>query len=314
MKTQQIGKSEMTCGRLAYGNMRSAGSWNFPVDAERRALGVKAHQAALEAGYTLFDTADIYCRGVCEEILGQALRETKGMREQILIATKCSIRFAGDGGPDAPHRYDSSADYILQSCDASLKRMGIETIDLYQLHRPDLLLNPPEVAKAFEQLHRAGKVRAFGLSNYPPTLLAALAAHCPMPLHVNQVEIHLGRLDCFTDGTLDQCLERTITPLSWSPLGGGWIGGSGSKFPADDPRHESRRRILTALEKVGEEESASPTVIALAWLLKHPSGIIPIVGSNNPQHLRDATAADDIELSREQWYTILLAARGKALP
>lgn len=314
MKTQRIGKSDLICSRLAYGNMRSAGTWE-PAEAssERRAAGVRAHRAALEAGYTLFDTADIYCRGVCEEILGQALRETAGMRDRILIATKCSIRFARDGGAAAPHRYDSSARHILWSCDASLRRLGVERIDLFQLHRPDLLLNPGEVADAFEQLQRAGKARAFGVSNYPPSLLAALSAHCPMPLVVNQVEIHLGRLDPFVDGTLDQCLERSITPLSWSPLGGGWIG-AGSVLKPDDPKHDSRQRVREALDWVADSHGTNRTVIALAWLLQHPSGIIPIIGSNNPQHLRDAATADDVELSREQWYAILLAARGTPLP
>src|SRR5690606_5227799 len=104
------------------------------------------------------------------------------------------------------------------------KRLRTETIDLYQLHRPDLLMNPAEVAGAFEQLHREGKVRWFGVSNFSPSFVAALQAHLPMPLIVNQVEIHLGRLDCFHDGTLDQCLERNITPLAWSPIGGGFLG------------------------------------------------------------------------------------------
>ncbi|HSV15578.1 MAG TPA: aldo/keto reductase, partial [Tepidisphaeraceae bacterium] len=157
MNTQTIGKSGLKSTRLAYGNMRSAGTWEpKAVTAEMRSAGVRAHVAALEAGYTLFDTADIYCRGVCEEILGQALREVSGMRERIVIATKCGIRFAGDPTPDAPHRYDFSAKHIVWSCEQSLRRIGIETIDLYHLHRPDVLMDPTEIAEAFDQLKRAG--------------------------------------------------------------------------------------------------------------------------------------------------------------
>jgi predicted oxidoreductase len=314
MKTQTLGRSDLVSTRLSYGNMRSANTWDpTQATAERRAAGVKSHIAAFEAGYTLFDTADIYCRGVCEEILGQTLREVPGMRDRILIATKCGIRFGGEPKADSPHRYDFSADHILRSCDQSLKRLGVDRIDLYQLHRPDLLMNPPEIAAAFDQLKKQGKVRQFGVSNFLPSTLSALQAHCPMPLIVNQVEIHLGRLDCFQDGTLDQCLEKTITPLCWSPLGGGWLG-EGRTISADDPKRELKQKLIEALDQAATEHGVSRTVIALAWLLKHPSGIIPIVGSNDPAHIRDAAKADAVELSRDQWYRILLAARGKALP
>ena len=314
MRSQRIGTSDLTCSRLAYGNMRCVGTWDVSaVTADTRAAGVRAHAAALEAGYTLVDTADIYCHGVCEEVLGQALRNVGGMRDRVVVATKCGVRFKGDPTPESPGRYDFSADHITRSCEASLRRIGVDAIDLYMLHRPDLLMDPAEVAATFERLHRAGKVRWFGVSNFAPSYVAALQAACPMPLVVNQVEIHLGRLDCFADGTLDQCLERTITPLSWSPLGGGWLG-SGRELKADDPKRADRQRVLEAVDAAATEHGVSRTVISLAWLLKHPSGIVPIVGSNSAEHLRDAAAADAVELSREQWYRILIAARGSPLP
>ena len=272
-----------------------------------------AHAAAFEAGYTLFDTADIYCHGVCEEVLGQALREVGGLRGGVLVATKCGIRFGGDPTPDAPHRYDFSAGHIERSCEASLRRIGVDAIDLYQLHRPDLLMDPGEIAGAFDRLHRAGKVRAFGVSNFAPSTFAALAAWAGVPLVVNQVEVHLGRLDTLTDGTLDQCLERRVTPLSWSPLGGGWLGtGRAVKPEAADRNH--RLAVVDVLDRTAAELGTTRTVVALAWVLRHPSGIVPIVGSNSPDHLREAAAADAVELSREQWYRILLAARGKPMP
>lgn len=314
MKTQPLGSSSLVVTRLSYGNMRSASTWQPPeATPERRAKGVKAHIAAFEAGYTLFDTADIYCRGVCEEILGQALREVPGMRQRIIIATKCGIRFPGDPTPDAPHRYDFSAEHILRSCDLSLKRIGIEAIDLYQLHRPDLLMNPHEVAAAFEKLKNAGKVREFGVSNFAPSFLNALQAHCPVPLIVNQVKIHLGALECFYDGTLDQCLEKNITPLAWSPLGGGWLG-AGKSLKEDDPKREGKQKLLDLLDKTAADHGVSRTVISLAWLLKHPAKIIPIVGSNNPENIKEAVKADTVELSREEWYRILVAARMQPLP
>lgn len=316
MKTQNLGTSPLISTRLSFGNMRCVGTWNIAeANADRRAAGVAAHVAALEAGYTLFDTADIYCHGVCEEVLGQFLREVPGARDRILIATKCGIRFPGDSAPDAPHRFDFSRQHILWSCDQSLRRMGIDTIDLYQLHRPDYLMNPPEIADAFETLHRAGKVRYFGVSNFSPSQLTMLQSMLPFPLIVNQVEIHLGRLACFEDGTLDQCIEKNVTPLAWSPLGGGWLGSGASRGPnLNDPLHGQKRWVLKVLDDVAGELGVSRTVAAVAWLLKHPAKIIPIIGSRNPQSIRDVARADEVEMSREQWYRLLVAARGKPLP
>jgi predicted oxidoreductase len=314
MKTQSLGKTSLKSSRLSYGNMRCVSTWDpKKVTPERAAEGRRSHIAAYEAGYTLFDTADIYCHGMCETVLGQTLKEVSGMRERIIVATKCGIRIGGDPNPESPHRYDFSAEYIIRSCEGSLKRMGIETIDLYHLHRPDLLMNPPEIAGAFEKLRSSGKVREFGVSNFLPSILTALVAHCPMPMAVNQVEIHLGRLDCLVDGTLDQCIAQTITPLSWSPLAGGWLG-SGRTIPADHPQREARQKVVDLLDQIAAARGVSRTVIALAWLMKHPSQIIPIVGSNNPANIKDAAKADEVELSRDEWYRLLLAARGSALP
>ena len=313
MKTQSLGDSDLMVGRLSFGNMRTPATWNpKELTPDRRTAGINSHIAAYEAGYTLFDTADIYCRGVSEQLLGATLKQVSGMRDAIVIATKCGIRFAGDPLPESPHRFDFSAEHILWSCDNSLKNLGIETIDLYQLHRPDLLMNPPEIAAAFEKLRRAGKVKHFGVSNFSPSFVQTLSAFVPEKLLVNQVEIHLGRLDCFTDGTLDQCIEKNITPLSWSPLGGGWLGDR----PLDpkDAKTPLRQKILDAVDEVASAHGVSRMVIALAWLLKHPSKIIPIVGSNNPVNIREAVKADAVELNREQWYKILVAARGTPLP
>jgi predicted oxidoreductase len=309
MKTQRIGKSDLQTARLSYGCMRIAGTWNpNDVTPERWEKGERAVIAAYEAGYTLFDHADIYCSGRCEEIFGTAMKKVSGMRENVVIATKCGIRFPGEPNPDSPHRYDFSASHILESCDKSLERLGVETIDIYQLHRPDLLMNPAEIAEAFTKLHEQGKVRWFGVSNFLPSFVSALQSALSFPLVVNQVEIHLGRLDCFQDGTLDQCLEREITPLSWSPLGGGWLGDGGTS------REGAGQNLLRVMDTVGEKYGVGRTVIALAWLLKHPSGIVPIVGSANPERIKDAVKADAVELDREDWYRLLVAARGKPLP
>jgi len=314
MKTILLGKSTLVSSRLAYGCWRIAGTWEpAHVTAERAEHGQAAIVAAYEAGYTLFDHADIYCDGVVEKLFGQVLREVSGMRERILIASKCGIRKAGEPEAQAPYRYDFSAAHIVESCEQSLRRLGVETIDLYQLHRPDYLADPAEVAAAFSQLKASGKVRELGVSNFRPSQLIMLQRACPMPLVVNQVEISLSRLEPFHDGTLDQCLAEGITPLAWSPLAGGKLA---SNLVADmtDPLHARKLKLQDAVEGLARELGVSRAAIALAWLLKHPSGIVPIVGATDPEHIREATRAADLSLSRAQWYRLLEAAYGQRLP
>jgi predicted oxidoreductase len=314
MKTIPIGKSALSSSRLAYGCWRLAGTWNpAEVTQERTEAGYQAVHAAFEAGYTFYDQADVYCQGVTETIFGQALKQVPGMRERIVIASKCGIRLANDTGPEAPYRYDFSADYIIQSCEQSLRRMGIETLDIYQLHRPDFLMNPEEVAHAFSQLKADGKVREFGVSNFRPSQMVLLQKYCPMPLWVNQVQISLSHLECFSDGTLDQCLADHIVPLAWSPLGGGLLGGSWITNVQDTARQRLVSLFLT-LDNVAKAYAATRAQVALAWLLKHPSGIIPIIGSIQPARIQELVKADELELTREDWYRLLVTARGEKLP
>lgn len=314
MKTQSLGTSSLRCTRLAYGAWRLVSTMNpAEVTPEREAEGRKAVAAAFDAGYTLFDHADIYCRGVCEKVFGDAMRDIRGMRERILIATKCGIRFAGEPKPDSPHRFDFSAEHIIRSCEGSLKRLGIETIDLYQLHRPDALMNPEEVAGAFDKLRVAGKVREFGVSNFLPGNVTALQRACPMKLIVNQIELHPGRIDSFYDGTLDQCLAEQMTPIAWSPLAAGLFGESGK--PQDkDPRLAGLLNLLKILDDTAKRYGVTRSVITLAWLMKHPGGVLPIVGSIKPDRIRDSVKADAIDMDREDWYRIFVAARMEPLP
>ena len=314
MRTISLGVSHRDCSVLAYGCWRVAGTWN-PAEATAagRAAGKLAIRAAYEAGYTLFDNADIYCRGEAEKILGEALRETPGMREQVLVATKGGIRPGGEPLPDTPSRWDFSAEYIISACEASLRRLGIETIDLYLLHRPDFLADPEEIARAFTLLRDAGKVRHFGLSNCRPTLVTAVQVACPMPLVAHQVEISLAKLDAFTDGTLDQCLIERLTPMAWSPLAAGLIGAGATRL-LDAQRAYRPETFLPTVDAVAAARGVSRAVVAIAWLLKHPAKIQPVIGSTNPDRIRDAARAADLELTREEWYRLLIAARGEPLP
>jgi len=181
------------------------------------------------------------------------------------------------------------------------------------LHRPDYLANPHEIARAFSELKAAGKVRCFGVSNFRTSLVTALQIACPMPLVVHQVEISLAKLDALTDGTLDQCLIEKITPQAWSPLASGLIGAGANRL-LPSQRVYRPEQFLPALDAVAKQRGVSRTVVALAWLLKHPSKIQPIVGSTNPERIREAAKADELDLTREEWYRLLLAARGEPLP
>ena len=310
MQTLPLGSTELRTSRLAYGCWRIARSGDPQADL---ATARRAVLAAVEAGYTLFDHADIYCAGRAEAVFGEVLRETPGLRERIVLATKCGIRVGGEPTPEAPGRYDFSAAHIARQCEGSLRRLGVGCIDLYQLHRPDWLMDAAEVAGAFDALHRAGKVREFGVSNFSPSQVALLDAACARRLVVNQVEISLAQLAAFTDGTLDQCQARKITPLAWSPLAGGLLAdGAVDILPAQQAYRPAA--IVASLDALAAARGTTRMIVALAWLLRHPAGIVPIVGSANPERIRAAVEATQLELTREEWYRLLIAARGEPMP
>jgi predicted oxidoreductase len=240
------------------------------------------------------------------------LAEVSGLRRRVIIATKCGVRFADEPHSGAPYRYDVSAEHIERSCEGSLRRLRVETIDIYQLHRADWLLDPGEVAAAFDRLHRQGKVRFFGVSNFRPATLAALRNALSLPIVVHQVEISLANLAALDDGTLDQCLAEHITPLAWSPLGGGLLASGASKLlPAQQAYRVAG--ITALLDTLAAERGISRANLALSWLLKHASKIVPIIGSTDPQRIRDCARAAETDLSREDWYRLTTAARGTPL-
>ncbi|HRI14880.1 MAG TPA: aldo/keto reductase [Verrucomicrobiota bacterium] len=310
MKLCSLGRSPLRVSSLAYGCWRLAGSEGGPAVTGSQ-TGKRAVHAAVDAGYTCFDLADIYGGGRCEEIFGETLRESPGLRDRLVIATKCGIRRANDPTPDAPFRYDFSGEYLLQAVENSLRRLGVEMVDLLMLHRPDFLMNPSEVAGVFATLRDAGKVREFGVSNFLPSQFTALQRACPFPLIVNQIELSLRQMSPFTDGTLDQCLSETVTPMAWSPLARGALTADS---PAPSIEAASPKSLGEVLDVVARTHETSRAVIALAWLLKHPARILPVVGSTNPGRIAELTQAESIRLSREEWYRMLEASRGTRLP
>ena len=314
MKTQLLGSSDIEITRLAYGCMRISGTWEkSEVDAEKIAKAKAAIHTAVDAGYTFFDHADIYGDTTCESIFGEVLKENPGFRDNMVIATKCGIRFEDEPTAGLPHRYDFSYEHIVWSAEESLKRLQIDQIDLFMLHRPDFLADPDEIAQAFTELREAGKVREFGVSNFRPSLFSMVQNALPFDLLVNQVEIHPLRLDAFTDGTLDQCLEKVVTPMAWSPLAGGKVA-TGATVDSNSTDFSHHTNLLQTLDTAAAEYGCDRSCIALAWLLKHPSEIVPVVGSANPENIKIAARATEIDLDRDTWYRILRAARGVKLP
>jgi predicted oxidoreductase len=314
MATQPFGPEGIPVSLIALGCLGLAGTWNpAEVGPEHRRKAIASFEAALEAGITFFDHADIYGATACESIFKDCLEAVPGSRERIFIATKVGIR---------PGYYEHEPAYIRESVQGSLKRMGVEAIDLYQLHRPDPLTHPAETARVLDELVDTGLVRMVGVSNYYPHQTLALQKYLKAPIVSNQISISLLRLDPIYegaaggdgDGVLDQCQELNITPLAYSPVGGGWLTGR-KEVPTDHPKRETIERVLGALQELSPAYGdATPTQLAVAWLLRHPAGIIPLVGSNNPEHIREAAAASSIELSRTDWYKLWVAARGERVP
>ncbi len=306
---QAIGRDGPRVMRIALGCMGLSGTWNpAEVGLENRRRAIAAFEAALDAGVTLYDHADIYGGGSCEEVFKDCLAAVPGARERIVIATKGGIR---DG------HYNLTGPYLVECVERSLRRMGINRIDLYQLHRPDPLTHPGETAAALNDLLRRGLIRSIGVSNYYPEQVRALQRYLDAPLRGNQIEFSLARLDPLYegwdggDGTLDQCMALGMTPLAWSPLGGSGRGFLRGNAPAGDERAAGLHAEVAAQ---AERYGTTPVGIALAWLLAHPAGVIPLVGSNNPDHIREAVSAVHVSLTREDWYRLWVAAWGRRVP
>jgi predicted oxidoreductase len=291
-----LGATDVRVSRLAWG------MWRFQGDdlAHARALV----DAAFDAGINLFDTADIYGFngrdgfGDAEILLGRLFDADPGLRSQMVLASK------GGVVPGVP--YDSSADYLVAACEASLRRLGTDRLDLFQVHRPDVLTHPAEVARALETLVASGKVRAVGVSNYTPTQAAALIAHLHIPLASIQPEFSPLVLEPLADGTLDLAMQHRISVLAWSPLAGGRIGA-----PGDDERAQ---RVCAELDGQARRFGVSRAAASYAWIMAHPAGIVPIVGSQQASRIREAADACKVSWTRADWYRVLAASRGVALP
>lgn len=324
MHTYTLSGTDLRVSRIAYGCMNIGGTWDdAPLSTEVRERASRAIQAALEAGITLFDHADIYTRGKSEQVFGDVLKASPGLREQVVLLSKCGIRFEGDPQPGDPQRYDFSYEHIVASVEGSLRRLQTDYLDILLLHRPDPLVEPEEVARAFDALQTAGKVRYFGVSNHTAGQMELLQKNLGQPLLINQVELSLlhsylidegivanvaGVSSALATGTLDYCRSHNILIQAWAPLAGGKL------FKPDVDADTALGKTALLVGQLAEAKQTSHEAIVLAWLLRHPAGIQPVVGSTNPERIAACALADEVVLTREEWYSLFTAARGGRVP
>lgn len=298
---QQLSPQGPNFSRFIAGYWRLA-DWNMSA---QQCLGFLNEH--LELGVTSVDHADIYGDYRVEKLFGDALALQPELRSKMEIVSKCGIKLVSPARPD--HRlnhYDTSSAHIIASVDNSLANLRTDYLDLLLIHRPDPLMNVDDIAAAFDNLKRAGKVRHFGVSNFTPAQCAMLQSRLDEPLVTNQVELSPANMSVLHDGTLDYCQQHHMAPMIWSALGGGQL------FTSNEERFQRIREVLAV---VGEQhDGASADQLVYAWIMNHPSRPLPLIGSGNIARYRTALAAESIQLDRQQWFSIWRAAAGHDVP
>jgi predicted oxidoreductase len=324
MKQYTIPNTDLRVSRLAYGTWHLGGEWDkTPPSDDVKQQAVRLIAAAVDSGINHIDLADIYTLGKSDEVVGHALRQDKSLRDQIVLQGKCGIVVGADPDFGPPQRYDFSCDHIVQSVETTLKRLGTDRLDLLALHRPDPLVEYEEVARAFDQLHAGGKVRYFGVSNHTAGQIALLQRHVRQPIVLNQLELSLlhhslisegilanmaGYDYCNNAGLLDFCRLHEIMIQAWSPTARGKV------FAEHADATAAEKRLAKTIAAFAQQYDTTDDAIALAWLLRHPAGMQPILGTKNVDRISKSAGADDVSLSRRDWFTLLEAARGAPVP
>jgi predicted oxidoreductase len=301
VETSLVDPTERSLGTLGAVGPIAFGCWRFTTDSVVAAQ--RLIEAAVDAGMNLIDNADVYGFdwggsgfGACEALLGRVLQAAPALRSRMILASKGGI------WPGVP--YDQSAAYLRSACEASLARLGVERIDLYQIHRPDLYIHPAALAETLASLRTAGKIGEVGVSNFTAAQTEALAHFLPFPLVATQPEFSPASLDPIRDGTFDLAMRTGITPLAWSPLAGGRLmSGEGV-----------RPELLAVLDRLAEREGVDRATICIAFVLAHPSRPVAIVGSQQVERISAATAALRVRLGRADCYAIIEASEGVPLP
>ena len=286
----------LTLSRIVYGLWRVMDDVSDPRHVQEKL------EACLENGITTLDLADIYGHYLAESALGGAFRTAPQLRDRVEIVTKCGIVLPGGPVPARVKHYDTSARHIRASVEASLAKMRIERIDLLLLHRPDPMMRPEETARALEALVAEGKVRALGVSNFAPHDWTLLEGALSLPLVTNQIEVSLTAPQALLDGRTAFLQAKGIRPMAWSPLGRGAI------FGTDNPR------LGETLDEIARRHRTGRAAVALAWLLAHPAGLLPVIGTNRPERIREVAEAATVDMDRQTWFELLAAATGHEVP
>jgi predicted oxidoreductase len=325
MEMIKIPHTDLEVSRLAMGCMGLGGG--FAADTLLTPEHVKQARDFLdtadEIGVNFFDHANIYGRGRSEEVFGRVLKERPSIRDKMIIQSKCGIRWENDP-PGTPQRFDFSRDHILESVDAILARLGTDRLEILLLHRPDVLWQGEEIAEVFGKLHASGKVRYFGVSNQNRFQIEYLQSFLSEPLVANQVEMNLlhhgfaeagisfnqnsPRYPDGWEGTLEYCRMHGVLLQAWSPLAQGVFAAS------LDDQPENIKNAGNLVREYAQRHETTTEAILLAWLLKHPAKIQPVLGTSRPDRLRACAKAVSVSLSREEWYSLFAAARGAPMP
>lgn len=318
--------TDLSVSRLIAGCMALGGGWDAAtvLDASHEKQARDFVDAALEQGINFFDHANIYARGRAETVFGRILKATPSLREKIVLQSKVGIRWAGDPA-GSPQRFDFSCEHIIEATEAILRRLQTDRLDILLLHRPDPLMEGEEVARAFARLKAEGKVRYFGVSNQNRHTMDYLQHFLPDPLVANQLEmnlLHSGFAEATIsfnqaapaypngwEGVLEYCWQHGVGLQAWSPLARGRLSGGAT---SGDPAAVHQTAAL--LKSLALAHGVSTEAIVLAWLLRHPAGIRPVLGTHRGDRLRACCESVAVKLSREEWYRLFATARGKAMP
>ncbi|HKL98337.1 MAG TPA: aldo/keto reductase [Mobilitalea sp.] len=310
---------------LIYGTMGLGGEWNDTTQLTKAHLeeAKAAIDTALECGITYFDLADIYRAGKSEKVFGQYLKEKPGIREKMILQSKVGIHLTG-----APFgsRFNFSYEHIITAVDGILSRLGTDYLDILLLHRPDPLLDRDEIKQAMDELFAQGKIRALGVSNMDYHQIKLLEAYTGRKIIANQLELSLLKTDFvssatgfnnatgknldFQLGTLEYCMLNNVSLQAWGPLAKGIYTGK----PLDENTPETVIKTKEIVERIAKEQKVSSEGVVLAWLMKHPAKINPVIGSKNPERIKKAMDAFKVKLTRDEWYELLVASKGVSMP
>ncbi|WP_109438396.1 aldo/keto reductase family oxidoreductase [Aquimarina sp. AU119] len=275
------------------------GEWGANLNKEEVC---KLVEDCLSIGVSTFDHADIYGHYTTEELFGSVLKSNSSLRSRMQLITKCGIKLVTPNRPDNTIKsYNTRKEYIIDSVEKSLINLRTDYIDLLLIHRPSPLMDPFEIVDAFNTLKEDGKVLHFGVSNFTKEQFAMLNQF--VPLVTNQIEVSPLHLDPFLDGTLDECMYKRISPMAYSVLAGG-------KFFSKTPEDQIMR-INKIVDRLSRKYNAKPDQILISWVLKHPSGILPVIGSTKINRIESAVHALDIKITDEEWFEVFEASRGK---